>query len=73
MLAEDFEFDGEYLKDWGYMILYTDDNGGFNNIESDSQLSFNTVSLQNGKKFELTTAVYEDCIQLTFQILLQDK
>lgn len=68
MLAEDFEFDGEYLKDWGYMILYTDDNGGFNTIDSDSQLSFNTVSLQNGKKFGLTTAVYEDCIQLTFQI-----
>lgn len=68
MLAYDFEYDGEYLKDWGYIICNSDSSGGFETINSDSQLTFDTVSQFHGKLFELTTSHYDDHIELTFQI-----
>ena len=68
MLAYDFEYDGEYLKDWGYIICNNDSSGGFETINSDSQLTFDTVSQFQGKLFELTTSHYDDHIELTFQI-----
>lgn len=67
MLAEDFQYNGEYLKDWGFMICKTDSSSGFESIDSDSQLSFETVNT-NGKKFEFVTSTYEDRIEITFQI-----
>ncbi len=68
MLAYDFEYDGEYLKDWGYIICNSDSSDGFETINSDSQLTFDTVSQFHGKLFELTTSHYDDHIELTFQI-----
>ena len=69
MLAEDFQYNGEYLKDWGFMICKTDSSSGFEDIDSDSQLSFETVNT-SGKKFELVTSTYEDRIEITFQICI---
>ena len=37
-------------------------------INSDSQRSFNTQSMFNGKMFELTHSAYEDRIEITFCI-----
>lgn len=68
MVAEDFEYDGEYLKDWGCMICCSDSPSGFDTIDSDSQRSFNTVSQFNGKEAKVTTSTYEDHIELNFQI-----
>ena len=68
MQAKDFEYAGEYLKDWGYIILDYNNKSGFETIESDSKLSFNTVSLLNGKHFSLTYAYYEDRTELKFCI-----
>ena len=68
MIAEDFEYAGEYLKDWGYMICSTDSKSGFETIKSDSTLTFNTSKLFNGKISELTTTTYEDHIEINFQI-----
>lgn len=68
MVATDFEYAGEYLKDWGYMICRTDAPGGFESVPSDSQLTFNNVKLFNGKLFELTTAQYEERIEISFHI-----
>lgn len=68
LVAEDFEYDGEYLKDWGCMICCSDSPSGFDTIDSDSQRSFNTVSQFNGKEAKVTTSTYEDHIELNFQI-----
>lgn len=67
MIALDFEYDGEYLKDWGYIICSTD-SSGTETINSDSQLTFDTVSQLNGKLNQLTTSHYDDHIEITFQI-----
>lgn len=68
MIASDFEYDGEYLKDWGYIICETNSSSGFETIDSDSQLTFDTISQMNGKLKELTTSYYDDHIEITFQI-----
>lgn len=68
MVATDFEYDGEYLKDWGYMICRTDASNGFETVVADSQLDFSNVNLMHGKLFELTTAQYENRVEISFQI-----
>lgn len=68
MIATDFEFDGEHLKDYGFIICSTDRASGFETINSNPQLEFENVSLMNGKLFELTTAKYSDKITISFQI-----
>lgn len=67
MIATDFEFDGEYLSNWGFMICSMDQNG-FKTTNSDSQISFENVSLMRGKKFELTTSKYNGELSFPFQI-----
>ena len=68
MQAEDFEYDGEYLKDWGYSICRTDSPSGFDTIDSDSQLSFSNTLLANGKEMPLTVSQYENRVEITFCI-----
>lgn len=68
MVAKDFEYDGEFLKDWGYMICSTDSPSGFEAVVSDSQLTFDAVSQLGGKLFNLTSSYYENRIEITFQI-----
>ena len=68
MLAEDFEYAGEYLKDWGFMICRTDAPSGFESVISDSQLTFDNVSQLGGKLFNQTSSYYESRIEITFQI-----
>ena len=68
MRAEDFEYAGEYLKNWGYIICRPDASSGFETIDSDSQLTFNNISLHNGKAMPLTVSQYEDRIEIKFCI-----
>lgn len=66
MIAEDFEYAGEYLSDWGFMICSIEN---MNNVKKNlPSLAFNNVSLMNGRLFELTTSNYEDRMEITFQI-----
>lgn len=67
MIAIDFEYDGEYLKNYGFTICSINENG-FNTITTDSQATFNNVKLMNGKLFEITTSHYEDRLEINFQI-----
>lgn len=67
MVAKDFEYDGEYLKDWGCVICQTDISSSFSETPSVS-LVFNKISQNYGKKFNLTTSYYDENIQINFQI-----
>ena len=40
MIAMDFEYDGEYLGNYGFTICSTNENG-FDTITTDSQVTFN--------------------------------
>ena len=66
MIAEDFEYAGEYLKDWGYMICSIENMSVVKT--SGSTLTFNNTSIMHGKLFELTASYYEDRMEITFQI-----
>lgn len=68
MLAYDFEYDGEKLSDYGFMI------GGFdgvqnNNVSIGSEITFNTVSTLNGMKQLLTSSEYGKVLETTIPII----
>ena len=67
MIAYDFEYDGLNLSDFGYMICKFGSEG-LQTISSGSHITFNTVSTQNGAKHELTSTVYDNCLESIFQI-----
>ena len=67
MEAYDFEFDGSNLSDFGYMICKFDSDS-VQTVSNGSQITFNTVSTLHGAKHELTSAVYENCLESVFQI-----
>lgn len=67
MKAFDFEFDGINLSDKGFMICNFGDKG-LETVSNGSQITFNTVSTRGGSKHELTSTVYEDCLESTIQI-----
>lgn len=68
MLVYDFEYDGEKLSDYGFMI------GGFdgvqnNNVPVGSEITFNTVSILNGMKESLTSSEYDKVLETTIPII----
>ena len=67
MKSYDFEYDGLNLSDFGFMIC-SFDSKGVETISNGSTITFNTVSMFNGNKKELTSIEYEDCLESTFQI-----
>lgn len=67
MKAYDFEYDGKKLSEFGMMIC-SFDSKGMETVSNGSTITFNTVSSQNGTKHELTSAVYEECLETTIQI-----
>ena len=67
MKCYDFEFDGQTLSDFGY-IMCKFDSGGLETVSNGSVVTFNTVSTLGGNKWELTSSVYEECLEATFQI-----
>lgn len=68
MIAEDFEYAGEYLKDWGCIICRSNTPNSFETIDNISQLTFDQISQFNGKRMMLTTSHYDDRIEINFQI-----
>lgn len=68
MYARDFMYDDMFLSDFGFVICKFDNSGGLENVSAGSQLTFNTTAIQNGKKFNLITTQYDECLSTTFQI-----
>lgn len=67
MKALDFEYDGLFLSDFGFMICNFGDKG-LETISNGSTISFNTVPIFNGRKNLLTHSTYDECMQTTFSI-----
>ena len=67
MKAVDFEYDGINLSDFGMIICNFGDKG-LETISNGSTITFNTVPTIGGSKHELTSTVYENCLEATIQI-----
>lgn len=67
MYALDFEYDGILASDYEIMIC-SFDAGGVNTVNCGSQIKFNSIPLFNGTKYALTSTMYEDGTEYTFQI-----
>lgn len=68
MNATNFEYDGHHLSDFGFVICDFDGSNGVVTIDAGSQITFNQVSRHNGKKYSLTSTMYDNCIETSFQI-----
>ena len=68
MYALDFEYDNQYLSDFGFIVCDFNESSGANIVSAGSRIVFNTVSRHRGKKYGLTNTMYDECIQATFDI-----
>lgn len=68
LYATDFEYDGRLLSDFGFIICRFGDSGGEETVNAGGEISFNTTSTNRGRKFQLTSATYKDCISTSFSI-----
>ncbi len=68
MFAVDFEYDGQYLSDFGFMICSFESSSGSEVVSAGSTITFNTVPRHRGKKYSLTGTQYDECIQSKFTI-----
>lgn len=67
MVAIDFEYDGQFLSDFGFMICNFD-SSDMTTVSNGSTLTLNTVPINSGSKFLLTHSKYDECISSTFYI-----
>ena len=68
MYAIDFEYDGQYLSDYGFIICHFDYSDGANVASAGSKITFEKVSRLDGKRYSLTNTKYDECITCTFDI-----
>lgn len=67
MKSYDFEYDGLCLSEMGYIICKFGSDG-LQTISNGSQITFNTVSIQKGSKFEISSIEYSEYLETTIQI-----
>ena len=68
MYATDFEYDGQYLSDYGFIICHFDYSSGANVATAGSKITFEKVSRNKGKQHSLTNTRYDECVTATFDI-----
>ena len=73
LCALDFEYDKQYLRDFGFIIGKFGSPSNIEIVSIGSGITFNTVPIHNGKRHTLTSVQYDECIQVTFQICKNPK
>ena len=68
MYAYDFEYDGQCLSSFGFIICSFVSSSGANNVTAGSNISFNKVMRNYGKQYSLVGTSYSDCISTSFDI-----
>lgn len=68
MYATDFEYDGQTLSSYGFIICDFDFSSGAVEVNAGSVITFNKVPMQKGKLHSLTSTQYDECITTTFDI-----
>lgn len=67
MKARDFEFDGKRLSDFGMILCHFGENRT-SAVSDGSRISFNTVPVLGGSKYESTSSEYKECLETILQI-----
>lgn len=67
MKAYDFSFDNKKLSDFG-LVLCNFGSKGLDTVSNGSQITFNTISVLDGKIHRLVSSVYEECLEATIQV-----
>lgn len=68
MYATNFEYDGQLLSDYGFIICQFNSSSGANVADIGQKITFNKVATNKGKRHSLIGVQYEDCIETTFEI-----
>lgn len=68
MYAIDFEYDGQYLSDYGLIICDFDYSTGMATASAGSKITFEKVSRNYGKTYSLASTRYDECVTTTFDI-----
>lgn len=68
MINIDFEYDGKYLSDYGFIICDFNYTDGANEVNIGSVLTYNKVPMHRGQFYGLTSVQYDECISTTFDI-----
>ena len=68
MYAYDFEYDGKRLSDFGMIVCNFSSGNGASNADKGSEITFNTVPAEYGKRFFVAGLQYENCLSTSFQI-----
>lgn len=72
MIATDFVYDGIQLSTKKFIICDFDSPSGDNVVEAGSNITFNKIKRDSGKKYSLASATYEDCVTATFDLCKDD-
>ncbi len=64
----DFEFDGKWLSDFGYMLCTFDSGYGAQTVQSGSKITFNKVKMNGGRHYSLLGVQYDECLTTTLNI-----
>jgi hypothetical protein len=69
MIITDFSYgeNNKKLSDFGFIVCRFD-SGGLDTVSNGAVVEFNTVSVQNGAKQELTNSSYGDCLETVIQV-----
>lgn len=68
MYAIDFEYDGQYLSNYGFIICDFDFSSGAKETTVGSNIVFNKTSIDKGQKYYLSSSQYDECFSTTFDI-----
>lgn len=68
MYAVDFEYDGQYLSDYGFIICDFNKASGFETVNAGSKIIFNTVARGRGRVHSLAGTEYGECVSAKFSI-----
>lgn len=69
MWATDFEFADKRLSDFGFIICHINTDSGFRDVETGSDMTFNTVKNNYSSKQYVTSSSYENVYTTSFDII----
>ena len=68
MKAYDFIYDEKKLSEFGMILCNFGGSKGVETVSDGCNITFNTISTQNGVKHELVSTQYEECLETVLQI-----
>ena len=68
MHACNFEYDGQLLSDFGFIVCSFDTASDVSAVQTGSEISFETAPVQRGKRFYNVGTQFKTCLSATFQI-----